>query len=70
MQIFTSANFEGANLTGAWILYADLQEKNVRCWFAPEDMKIGDRIRPRIDEAVRRHDTLVLVLSDNSTHSP
>src|SRR5262249_26215345 len=23
-------------------LYADLQNKGVRCWFAPEDMKIGD----------------------------
>ena len=31
-------------------LYADLQNKGVRCWFAPEDMKIGDQIRPSIDE--------------------
>jgi len=28
-------------------LYADLQNKDVRCWFAPEDMKIGDKIRDR-----------------------
>jgi len=34
-------------------LYADLQSKGVRCWFAPEDMKIGDKIRPCIDEAIR-----------------
>ena len=26
-------------------LYADLQSHNVRCWFAPEDLKWGDRIR-------------------------
>ena len=32
-------------------LYADLQNKGVRCWFAPEDMKIGDKIRDRIDKA-------------------
>jgi uncharacterized protein YjbI with pentapeptide repeats len=34
-------------------LHADLQNKGVRCWFAPEDMKIGDHIRPRIDETIR-----------------
>lgn len=34
-------------------LHADLQNKGVRCWFAPEDMKIGDRIRYAIDEAIR-----------------
>ncbi len=44
-------------------LYADLQSKGVRCWFAPEDMKIGDKIRPRIDESIRIHDKLLLVLS-------
>jgi len=26
-------------------LYVDLQSKGVRCWFAPEDVKIGDRFR-------------------------
>ena len=31
-------------------LYADLQSKGVRCWYAPHDMRIGDEIRPRIDE--------------------
>jgi hypothetical protein len=50
-------------------LYADLQAKNVRCWFAPEDLKIGDRFRMRIDEAVRFHDKLLLVLSADSVKS-
>lgn len=50
-------------------LHADLQSKNVRCWFAPEDMKIGDRIRPRIDEAIRVHDKLLLVLTESSMKS-
>src|ERR1039458_6778405 len=27
----------------AELLYADLQNKKVRCWFAPEDLKIGDK---------------------------
>lgn len=50
-------------------LHADLQQKGVRCWFAPEDMKIGDKIRPRIDESIRIHDKLLLILSKQSINS-
>jgi hypothetical protein len=50
-------------------LRADLQAQNVRCWFAPEDLKIGDKFRMRIDEAIRVHDKLLLVLSENSVAS-
>ncbi len=50
-------------------LYADLQSNGVRCWFAPEDLKIGDRFRTRIDEAIRVHDKLLLALSENSIRS-
>jgi uncharacterized protein YjbI with pentapeptide repeats len=50
-------------------LHADLQDKGIRCWFAPEDMKIGDRIRARIDEVIRLHEKLLLVLSANSIDS-
>lgn len=50
-------------------LYADLQAKGVRCWFAPEDMKIGDRIRDRIDQSIRLYDKLLLILSEQSVMS-
>jgi uncharacterized protein YjbI with pentapeptide repeats len=50
-------------------LHADLQAQNVRCWFAPENLKIGDKFRMRIDEAIRIHDKLLLVLSENSVKS-
>jgi hypothetical protein len=50
-------------------LFADLQDKGVRCWFAPEHMKIGDPIRNRIDEAIRLQDKLLLVLSKGSIES-
>ena len=50
-------------------LYSDLQSEGVRCWFAPEDLKIGDKIRTGIDEAIRIHDKLLLVLSENSVGS-
>lgn len=47
----------------------DLQAKDVRRWFALEDMKIGDKIRPRLDEAIRIHDKLLLILSKYSINS-
>jgi len=50
-------------------LYADLQSHNVRCWFAPEDLKWGGKIRSGIDEASRLHDKLVLILSRHSIAS-
>lgn len=50
-------------------LHADLQAKGVRCWFAPEDMKIGDKIRARIDEAIHLQDKLLLLLSEHSLAS-
>jgi hypothetical protein len=50
-------------------LYNDLQGKNVRTWFAPEDLKIGDRFDLRIDESIRFHDKLVIILSANSVNS-
>ena len=50
-------------------LYADLQSKGVRCYYAPHDMRIGDEIRPCIDEAIRVHDKLLLVLSEHSIAS-
>jgi hypothetical protein len=51
-------------------LHSDLRSKNVRCWFAPEDLKIGDRLRPAFDEAIRVHDKLMVLLSKNSVSSP
>jgi hypothetical protein len=50
-------------------LYADLKSRGVRCWFAPEDLKIGDKIRDRIDESIRLRDKLLLVLSESSIAS-
>jgi hypothetical protein len=50
-------------------LHADLQAKGVRCWFAPHDLRIGARIRVGIDEAIRLHDKLLLILSKHSVAS-
>jgi hypothetical protein len=50
-------------------LHDDLQNKGVRCWFAPEDMKIGEQIRPKIDQEIRIRDKLLVILSENSIKS-
>ncbi len=50
-------------------LYSRLQEHDVRCWFAPEDLKIGDRILDSLDEAIRLRDKLLLILSQSSIES-
>jgi uncharacterized protein YjbI with pentapeptide repeats len=50
-------------------LHADLQQRGVRCWFASEDLKIGDHYHQRIDEAIRLYDKLILVLSEAAIRS-
>ena len=50
-------------------LHDDLQNNGVRCWFAPEDMKIGDQIRPTIDRQIQLRDKLLVILSENSVQS-
>jgi len=50
-------------------LYRDLQNKGVRCWYAPEDLKIGDKFWQGIDQAIRVRDKVLLVLSESSLAS-
>jgi hypothetical protein len=50
-------------------LYADLQAKGVRCWYAPHDIKGGEYIHVQIGEAIRQHEKLLLILSESSINS-
>jgi hypothetical protein len=50
-------------------LYADLQTKGVRCWFAPEDVKGGRKLHEQIDQAIRIHERVLLILSAHSMNS-
>ena len=50
-------------------LHADLQDKGVPCWIDKEDLRLDTKLRDGIDEAVRRHDKLLLILSENSINS-
>ena len=50
-------------------MHADLQEKKLRVWFAPEHLKIGDRFQERIEESIRLYDKVMIVLSESSVQS-
>jgi hypothetical protein len=46
-----------------------LQNKGVRCWFAPHDIQGGRKIHVQVDEAIRLYDKLLLILSPASIKS-
>jgi uncharacterized protein YjbI with pentapeptide repeats len=50
-------------------LHSDLRTENLRCWFAPEDLKIGDRFQERIEESIQVFDKVIIVLSEASVES-
>ncbi len=50
-------------------LYDDLQNRGVRCWYALESMKTGDKMRSAIDSGIRSNDKLLVILSENSIDS-
>lgn len=62
-------SYSSKNQIFAEQLYSDLQSKGVRCWFAPEDLKIGDKTRIGIDESIRGHEKLLVILSKHSITS-
>ena len=43
--------------------------EKARVWFAPEDIKGGEKIYDQIERAIQLHDRLLLVLSENSMQS-
>ena len=50
-------------------LYDDLMRNGMQCWFAPEDLKSGDRFRQVIEESIHSHSKLLVVLSGSSISS-
>jgi len=50
-------------------LHDDLKNKGVKCWYAPKDMKAGQKIYPQIDRALGVSEKLLLVLSEESMQS-
>jgi hypothetical protein len=62
-------SYSSENKDFAERLYSDLEAKGVRCYFDQDDLKIGDKIRPGIIEAIRTHEKLMLVLTEHSIAS-
>jgi uncharacterized protein YjbI with pentapeptide repeats len=50
-------------------LHSRLRDEGLRVWFDEEHMKGGRELHPQIDEAIRFHDKLLLVLSEASMKS-
>jgi uncharacterized protein YjbI with pentapeptide repeats len=50
-------------------LRADLMANNLRCWYAPEDLKTGDRFQEQIEQSIQVFDKVVIVLSEASVQS-
>jgi uncharacterized protein YjbI with pentapeptide repeats len=70
LQFYTCfISYSSADSRFADRLYADLQAKGVRCWYAPDHMSIGDRIRDTIEQSIRMHETVIVVLSEESVRS-
>jgi hypothetical protein len=51
-------------------LHEKLKAQHVRCWKDSDDLRIGDKFQDVIESAIRLHDKLLVVLSENSVESP
>lgn len=50
-------------------LHERMQREHLRVWFAPEDMKGGEKLHEQIERAIQLHDRLLVVLSEDSLKS-
>ncbi len=62
-------SYSNADEVFASQLHRDLLAHNIRAWFAPIEMRAGDRIRDTIDTAVAASRRLLIVLSKDSISS-
>jgi uncharacterized protein YjbI with pentapeptide repeats len=51
------------------LLYATLVRAGVRVWYAPEDVRGGERLVPQLTKAINLHDKVIIVLSASSIGS-
>ena len=50
-------------------LHGRMRDAHLRVWFAPEDMKSGQKLHEQIETAIRVYDKLLVVLSEASLQS-
>ncbi|GHO98891.1 hypothetical protein KSF_089390 [Reticulibacter mediterranei] len=63
-------SYSSKDQDGVEHLYAVLQHNGVRYWFVPHDLAIDNTFRTCIDESIRVHDKLLLVLSEHAVNNP
>lgn len=50
-------------------LYSRMRDEKLRVWFAPEDVKGGEKLYEQIERAIQIHDRLLIILSESSMRS-
>jgi hypothetical protein len=50
-------------------VHSRMRDEHLRVWYAPEDMPGGKKLHEEIEHAIRLHDKLLLVLSEQSMES-
>lgn len=50
-------------------LHSRMRDEKLRVWFAPEDVKGGEKLYEQIERAIQVHDRLLIVLSESSLQS-
>ena len=50
-------------------LYSRMRDEKLRVWFAPEDIRGGQKLQEQIERAIQLHDRLLIVLSNESMQS-
>ncbi|MEM7132063.1 MAG: toll/interleukin-1 receptor domain-containing protein [Chloroflexota bacterium] len=62
-------SYATTDLSFAERLHADLTKEGVNCWFAPQDLQIGDKLLSAIHKAIMGYDKLLVILSEHSIDS-
>lgn len=62
-------SYSHKNVKFAELLYSRMQKANLRVWFAPKDIKGGEKIHEEIYNAIQLYDKLLLVISKESMES-
>ncbi|MDQ6700113.1 MAG: toll/interleukin-1 receptor domain-containing protein [Acidobacteriota bacterium] len=62
-------SYSSANVEFARKIFGDLQDEGVRCWFAPDEMRVGEDIKTRIQKSIEENAKVIVVLSQASLMS-
>lgn len=46
-----------------------MRDEKLRVWFAPEDIKGGEKLHEQLERAIQLHDRLLIILSEHSMQS-